>query len=110
MALCVFRRKSPSFSPLSFDVLIPCYDACWEANTKEECLEYLKSLPKQTLVSTALRQLAADDADSVAALESSSFGMFVLILSRFLKLFFLGLNTYAQHLRYSLSAISVDFQ
>ncbi|KEF51619.1 uncharacterized protein A1O9_12254 [Exophiala aquamarina CBS 119918] len=80
MALCVFRRKSPSFSPLSFDAPIPCYDACWEASTKEECLYHLKTFPKQVLVSTALRQFA-DDAVGVAILEASSFGMFVLILS-----------------------------
>ena len=62
-------------------MLLPCYDACWEAGTKEECLTQLQSLPKQILVSTALKQLGAEDDENIPTLEASAFGMFVLILS-----------------------------
>ena len=81
MALCIFRKKSPSFSPLSFDVLTPCYDACWEAGSKEECLTQLQSLPKQMPVSTALKLLGSEHSESIPTLEVSAYGMFILILS-----------------------------
>lgn len=83
MVQCIFRKKSPSFSPVSFEVLIPCDDVCWNAATKDDCLRQLKQMPRQIRISTALSYLSADGGWTGSILEVSSFGMLALILSGF---------------------------
>lgn len=70
-------------SPNSFEVLMPCFDVCWEADSKEECLRQLQLSPLQMRVSSALKYLSYDGAETESpVLEVSSFGMFILILSK----------------------------
>ena len=80
MALCVFRRRSPSVSPLTFDVELPCYESCWEAETASQCLQQLQTLPGQIRVSTAIQHIRSDSAGDALLFEASAFGMFILIL------------------------------
>ena len=80
MALCVFRRRSPSFSPPNFHVELPCYESCWEAETAADCFQHLQLLPPPLRVSTATQHIGSEHADEMPTFEASAFGMFILIM------------------------------
>ena len=71
--------RPPTLSPLSVDVILPCYESAWEAETADECLRRLQSSPAQLSISTALRTLRGGDSRDGPVLEASGYGMFVLI-------------------------------
>lgn len=81
MAGCIFQGTSPRLSPLQFGVQLPCYEACWNASSEEECFQQLQQHPRQLRVSDAVRMLWKSDinATAIPLFECSSFGMFVLI-------------------------------
>lgn len=82
MAVCVFLRKSPSFSPLTFAVELPCFEACWEAETAAQCLHHLQSLPGQLRLSTTIQLFRSNMSDEATVFEASAFGMLVVILGK----------------------------
>lgn len=86
MANCIFRgAASPAFSPLEFNIELPCYEACWEASTASDCLEALQRLPQQMRVSAAIRELRKSSVHNAALFEASAFGMDILVKGRRLR-------------------------
>ena len=79
MARCVFIGDPPTLSPLSVDILLPCYEAMWEAKTSGECLNLLEAFPSPCSLSSALTLLRDYGPSDVPLLEISGFGMFALI-------------------------------
>ena len=85
MAACVFHTKSPSLSPLTLKVELPCFEACWEAQTSSECFQMLQKYPPQMQISSASRALRTSSltVDNSPSFESSAFGMSTLIMGKF---------------------------
>lgn len=79
MARCVFQRESPSLSYSSFNVLLPCYEASWEAKSSGDCFSMLKTFPAPCSLSCALKALQNCRPGEDPSLEISGYGMFSLI-------------------------------
>ncbi|KAK7903826.1 hypothetical protein LTR67_001846 [Exophiala xenobiotica] len=79
MAACSFLGKPSNVPPMSFHVVMPCYEACWDARTAGECLNELQRLPSQARYSSALRLIRGARAQEPVVLEVSPFGMSALV-------------------------------
>ena len=79
MVHCIFLGRSPDLDPTKFDVQLPGYESCWEAETAAECLHRLQSLPVQMQVSAAMGLLTWWPDTETPLFEASGFGMHVLV-------------------------------
>ena len=80
MGVCVFCRKAPSFSPLTFNVDLPCFETIWEAETAAQCLHELQTLPVQIRLSTAMQLFRSNTRDEPVIFEASAFAMSITVL------------------------------
>ena len=78
---CLFMKRSPSLSPLTFHVGLPSYQSTWKARTASECLRRLQTLPGQMRLSTATRQIrTASTLNNQPLFEASTLGMFIILI------------------------------
>jgi hypothetical protein len=79
MVHCIFLGRNPDLDPTRFNVQLPSYESCWEAQTAAECLHLLQSLPVPMHVSTAMKMLTSWPDTETPLFEASGFGMHVLV-------------------------------
>lgn len=82
MVHCIFLGRTPGFDPCHFQVGLPSYEACWEAESAAECLRSLQSRPPPMRVACAMTLLLSWPDSDAPLFEASGFGMFVLINGR----------------------------
>lgn len=64
---------------LDLGITLPCYESCWEAGSALECFQRLQIMPPPVSLSLAIKNMRAMPLGDVPVLETSGFGMFVLI-------------------------------
>ncbi len=82
MVHCIFLGRTPGFDPCHFQVGLPSYEACWQAESAAECLRSLQSRPPPMRVACAMTLLLSWPDSDAPLFEASGFGMFVLINGR----------------------------
>lgn len=83
---CIFMKRAPSLSSLSFNIVLPTPQACWNARTARECLHHLQAAPREIRLSVATKQIRANRTlEDQPKFETSSLGMFIILIGTILK-------------------------
>ena len=64
---------------------MPCHEEIWEASAPAACLRYLRDLPPQMDVATGICKLRSLGDEDQRMLEVSEFGMFILMLGKWIE-------------------------